>query len=259
MPARKVQQTIIRSNLAEVRVKKGVTQEDLARVVGISMRTLARLEQRRLAHPLLAWYINCALALDVRLEDVVEESDLRWQYLSTTRGMRKAWKCVTPHDATDPAVTSGTSLVMGIRASALSGEPAKAVQEGVLCRVRAQELVEDADEEADRAPPARQPLRRGEEDAAVVDVRDQGRKVSPVLGDDGAPLGRHECEELLVSEAHELDPLRDGDDVVPELPELLGDLFRVELVEQQPQAPMSSCSWRQAVSASSPAVLTSSA
>lgn len=93
----------------------------------------------------------------------------------------------------------------------------------------------------------------------MVAVRNQGRKVGPVLGDDGAPLGRQECEELLVSEAHELDPLGDGDDVVAELPELLGDLFRVELVEQQPQAPMSSCSWRQAVSASSPAVLTRSA
>jgi DNA-binding XRE family transcriptional regulator len=79
--SRKDQQTVIRSNLAEVRVAKGVTQDELARVVGISKKSLVRLEQRRIPHPPLAWYVNCAIALGVRLERVLDDGDLDWRRL----------------------------------------------------------------------------------------------------------------------------------------------------------------------------------
>jgi DNA-binding XRE family transcriptional regulator len=51
-----------------------VTQAELARVVGISLSSLVRLDQgRRLTSPPLGWLVNCAIALGVQLEDVVEK------------------------------------------------------------------------------------------------------------------------------------------------------------------------------------------
>lgn len=81
MPRRKAQQTRVLSQLAEVRVAKGVAQHELAHMVGISTKSLVRLEKHRLANPPLAWYVNCAIALGVELEDVLDEWQLRWKRL----------------------------------------------------------------------------------------------------------------------------------------------------------------------------------
>jgi DNA-binding XRE family transcriptional regulator len=63
---------MVRTRLAQVKVEKGVTQEELARLVGISLKSLTRLEQGRVPLPPLAWYVNCALALGCeRLDEVL--------------------------------------------------------------------------------------------------------------------------------------------------------------------------------------------
>jgi Helix-turn-helix. len=75
---RKDQQSRLRTKLARERVKKGVTQEELARATGVSMRTVVRMEGDLIHSPCLAWYVNAATALGVRLEDVIEERHLHW-------------------------------------------------------------------------------------------------------------------------------------------------------------------------------------
>lgn len=73
---------MVLSNLAEVRVAKGVAQHELAGAIGISTKSLLRLEKHRIANPPLAWYVNCAIALGVELEDVLDEWQLRWKRLT---------------------------------------------------------------------------------------------------------------------------------------------------------------------------------
>jgi transcriptional regulator with XRE-family HTH domain len=74
---------MIRSRLAQARVERGVTQEELARLVGISLKSLTRLEQGRIRLPPLAWYVNCALALGCeRLDEVLGAENLEWRELA---------------------------------------------------------------------------------------------------------------------------------------------------------------------------------
>jgi transcriptional regulator with XRE-family HTH domain len=61
-----------------VRIERGVYQHELAHAVGLSLSTIKRLEQGRAKNAPLWWYVNCAIALDVGLEDVLEPVDLRW-------------------------------------------------------------------------------------------------------------------------------------------------------------------------------------
>lgn len=82
MPARKQPQTQIVSNLAQVRVEKGMSQEELARSVGISLKSLVRLEKRQVPSPPLAWFVNCAIVLDVDLLDILEPDHLRFKQLA---------------------------------------------------------------------------------------------------------------------------------------------------------------------------------
>lgn len=75
-------QTVYPSKLAEVRAGRGVTQVELARAVGISERTLARLEHHRLRNPPLTWYVNISIALEVDLVELFDHWEPRWHYLS---------------------------------------------------------------------------------------------------------------------------------------------------------------------------------
>jgi transcriptional regulator with XRE-family HTH domain len=59
-------------------MSRGVTQEELARAVGVSVPTYRRLERGQVANPKLRHLVNCAIALGVELGDVVEDSWLEW-------------------------------------------------------------------------------------------------------------------------------------------------------------------------------------
>jgi hypothetical protein len=43
------------------------------------MHTIKRLERRQLDNAPLWWYVNCAIALRVKLKDVIDEPDLEWR------------------------------------------------------------------------------------------------------------------------------------------------------------------------------------
>lgn len=83
MPARKDQQAQGDSPLAQLRISRGVTQAELAEVVGLSVTTLARLEHDRVKNPPLGWYMNCAIALDAELHDVLGDEQLVWKKYSS--------------------------------------------------------------------------------------------------------------------------------------------------------------------------------
>ena len=59
-----------------------MTQDELAAVVGVSARTLARLEQNLLDSPPIGWLVNCHIALGVSLEEVCEPRYLEWTVLN---------------------------------------------------------------------------------------------------------------------------------------------------------------------------------
>ena len=77
-----------------------MSQRELAYVVGISVPTLVRLEAKRVKDPPLSWYVNCAIALGVRLVDVLEEdlmddaTDLRrqWTEINTRQLPPENWR-----------------------------------------------------------------------------------------------------------------------------------------------------------------------
>lgn len=66
------------TRLAERRRAAGLSQGDLARLTGVSARTIQRIESRRTTNPPVRYLVNCAIALDCRLEDVVEPEWLTW-------------------------------------------------------------------------------------------------------------------------------------------------------------------------------------
>lgn len=83
-PARHDPGTTPETKLAHVRMSRGVTQEELARAVGISVPTYRRLERGETGNPKLRHLVNCALALGVELDDVLEDEWLEWLPLHKT-------------------------------------------------------------------------------------------------------------------------------------------------------------------------------
>lgn len=68
--------------LAAWRRYRGWTQVDMSRYTGIPQRTIAHMEsQASGTRPNLRAYVQCALALECDLEDVVEPEWLEWQIL----------------------------------------------------------------------------------------------------------------------------------------------------------------------------------
>jgi hypothetical protein len=51
----------------------------LAKAVGLSTSTIKRLERRAVESPPLWWYVNCAIALGVELEDVLDAPEREWR------------------------------------------------------------------------------------------------------------------------------------------------------------------------------------
>lgn len=76
MGARKGQQSGGYTKLARARIAAGLTQQELADKVNISLRTIKRLENDWLFEPRLNWFLRLSLALEVPLVDLIEDYDL---------------------------------------------------------------------------------------------------------------------------------------------------------------------------------------
>lgn len=77
-PARHNPGTIPETKLAHARMSRGVTQEELAGAVGISVPTYRRLERGDVRNPKLGHLMNCALALGVELDALIEDEWREW-------------------------------------------------------------------------------------------------------------------------------------------------------------------------------------
>ncbi|HWY19509.1 MAG TPA: helix-turn-helix transcriptional regulator [Solirubrobacteraceae bacterium] len=66
------------TRLARARLSRGVTQEELADAIGVSAPTIRRLERGEVENPKLRHLVNCAIALGVDLDDVLEDEWLEW-------------------------------------------------------------------------------------------------------------------------------------------------------------------------------------
>jgi len=78
MPFAPGEQTDVRTKLAAWRVKRGVTQQALAEAVGVSRATYVRVEQGRNTNPPLRLLMNCAIALNCALDDLIEDAWREW-------------------------------------------------------------------------------------------------------------------------------------------------------------------------------------
>lgn len=66
-------------------MSRGVTQEELAEALGISVPTYRRIERGETDNPPLRYLVNCALALGVELDAVVEEEWRTWKVFDQER------------------------------------------------------------------------------------------------------------------------------------------------------------------------------
>lgn len=107
------------TELVKARMNRGVSQEALADEVGVSWKTIARLESNEIADPGIRLLNNCALTLNVTLESLIERSWRQWKlfkkkrpappqsWSSETQGRRRKKK--PPTKLYDARLTHGTS------------------------------------------------------------------------------------------------------------------------------------------------------
>lgn len=75
------------SLLRRVRVSRRISQRELAEATGLSLRTIQRLEAvGHSDNPPLRYLVNCAMALDVPLEDILESEWLSWRVFDVRAG-----------------------------------------------------------------------------------------------------------------------------------------------------------------------------
>jgi transcriptional regulator with XRE-family HTH domain len=70
------------TKLEKLRRERGVSQNEIAWVTGISLSTYRRLELGKVSNPPLRYLVNCAIALGVPLDDVLEDSWREWENFS---------------------------------------------------------------------------------------------------------------------------------------------------------------------------------
>jgi transcriptional regulator with XRE-family HTH domain len=73
---------VARTKLARIRLERAISQKALAEVTGLSIATYRRLERGEIKNPPLRYLVNCALALGVELDDVIDEEWKAWYVIS---------------------------------------------------------------------------------------------------------------------------------------------------------------------------------
>jgi transcriptional regulator with XRE-family HTH domain len=66
------------TTLAELRVRLGITQTELAEASGVGLRAIQEIERGDIRNPRIRYLINIAMALGLDLDDVCEEEWLSW-------------------------------------------------------------------------------------------------------------------------------------------------------------------------------------
>lgn len=77
-PARRLEQTNVRTPLAAWRVKRGMTQRELAAAAGLSRSVYNKLERGDYPEPPLRRLNNCAIVLGVALEELIQPEWRKW-------------------------------------------------------------------------------------------------------------------------------------------------------------------------------------
>jgi hypothetical protein len=72
------------SNLARLRVERGLTQEAMVLRTGLPTTTYWRLERKRISNPAVGYLAVCASALQVELIDLLEPEYLSWRPRSSS-------------------------------------------------------------------------------------------------------------------------------------------------------------------------------
>ncbi|HTT31046.1 MAG TPA: helix-turn-helix transcriptional regulator [Solirubrobacteraceae bacterium] len=85
MPARHDPNAKAETMLARVRLARGVTQEELADAIGISLPTYRRLERNDMDNPGIRYLANAALALGVELDVLIEDEWREWMVFDGQR------------------------------------------------------------------------------------------------------------------------------------------------------------------------------
>ncbi|HTU86135.1 MAG TPA: helix-turn-helix transcriptional regulator [Solirubrobacteraceae bacterium] len=85
MPARHDPNSKAETMLARVRMARGLTQEELADAIGISLPTYRRLERRDMDNPGLRYLANAAIALGVELDLLIEDEWREWMVFDEQR------------------------------------------------------------------------------------------------------------------------------------------------------------------------------
>ena len=70
------------SRLEAARRARGVKQQDLASAIGIGVSTYRRLERKQIPGPPLAYFVNCAMVLDVPITSLIDDEYLLWTQLT---------------------------------------------------------------------------------------------------------------------------------------------------------------------------------
>lgn len=75
--------------LARVRMARGLTQEELADAIGISLPTYRRLERKDMDNPGVRYLANAAIALGVELDLLIEDEWREWMVFDEQRPSRR--------------------------------------------------------------------------------------------------------------------------------------------------------------------------
>jgi transcriptional regulator with XRE-family HTH domain len=85
VPARHDPNSKAETMLARVRMARGLTQEELAEAIGISLPTYRRLERKDMDNPGIRYLVNAALALGVELDLLIEDEWREWMVFDDKR------------------------------------------------------------------------------------------------------------------------------------------------------------------------------
>jgi transcriptional regulator with XRE-family HTH domain len=72
------EQTKVETKLARKRVERGMTQEEVADAAGIRLSTYWKLERGRMENPGVRYFVNCAVVLGCKVEDLLDDELLEW-------------------------------------------------------------------------------------------------------------------------------------------------------------------------------------
>lgn len=91
------EQTKVETKLAAWRVKRGMTQPELARAIGMSLSSYYRLERGIMRNPPLGYLANASIVLGCKLEKLIEDEWREWyghrKHLSSRpENPKKLWR-----------------------------------------------------------------------------------------------------------------------------------------------------------------------